>query len=487
MAHVEIVDQSLRDGVQSLWGMRLRAGMVTGVGRHIDRAGYHTVELPSGSFFSVLLRYLHEDPFEAYPHMRGCLPSTRVRGGTRPSSTGRYGISPYSILDFISQYTIQKLGIDGYWIYDCLFDMKEMERRARVVHDAGGDAFPAVMYGISPVHTDEWFAERVRTMVSWGIASGIYVEDAAGILTPERARTLLPALVEAAGELPVELHCHNTTGLAPVNYLIGVEAGVTRLHTCSAPVANGPSLPSIEMTLVNLEAAGHTHDIDSSTLAPVAEHLERVALQEGHPLGVCEEYDARMYEHQLPGGMTGTFRDQLAQHGMEDRMRAVLDEIPRVREELGYPISATPFSQLLGTQAVLNIITGERYSETTDELTLYVLGAYGEPPAPIDPDVKDRILSSKRAKELQNWERPDKTLAEVREEYGGRDLSDEELIRRHFAPVKDIEATRAAGPLRRDYPFRDALPDVIAQALQRSDGTRRLSVRTSDVSIELRR
>ena len=486
MAHVEIIDQTLRDGVQSLWGMRIRAGMVTGAGRHLDRAGYHTVELPSGSFFSVIIRYLREDPIEAYTHMRSCLPNTRVRGGSRPSSTGRYGISPHSILDFISRYTIQRLGIDGYWIYDCLFNMEEMEHRARAVHDAGGIPTPAVMYGISPVHTDAWFATRVREMASWGVAAGIYVEDAAGILTPERARTLLPAIVEAAGELPVELHCHNTTGLAPVNYLIGVESGVKALHTCSAPVANGPSLPSTEMTLLNLTAAGHTHGIDTSTLDPVAEHMERVARQEGHPIGVPEEYDARVYHHQLPGGMTGTFKAQLAQHGMEDRLRDVLDEVPRVREELGYPISATPFSQFVGTQAVLNIITGERYSQTTDEIVLYILGAYGEPPAPIDDNVRDRVLSTSRGQALIGWERPEKTLEQVREEYGGKHLSDDDLFRRHFAPVQDIDAALAAGPVAKDYPTRSSLSEVVRETMGRSSA-RRVELETSSFSLSLRR
>ena len=486
MAHVEIHDQSLRDGPQSLWGMRIRAGMVTEVGPQLDRAGYQGVDVPSGSFFSVIIRYLKEDPIEAFAHIRSCLPNTRIRGGSRPSSTGRDGISPHSILDFITAYTIERLGMDVYWIYDCLFNMPEMEHRARCVHDAGGTAIPAVMYGISPVHTDEWFAARVREMASWGIAKGIYVEDAAGILTPERARTLLPALVEAAGDLPVELHCHNTTGLAPVNYLIGVEAGVKVLHTCSLPVANGPSLPSTEMTLINLAAAGHTHNIDATTLEPVAEHMERVARQEGHPIGVPEEYDRRVYDHQLPGGMTGTFKAQLAQHGMEDRLRDVLDEVPRVREELGYPISATPFSQFVGTQAVLNIITGERYSQTTDEIVLYILGAYGQPPAPIDEDVKDRVLSTKRGKSLIGWERPDRTLEQVREEYGGKDLSDDDLFRRHFAPPEDVDAALAAGPVRKDYPLHSSLSELISEAMERSSA-RHLELQTNGVSLELRR
>jgi oxaloacetate decarboxylase (Na+ extruding) subunit alpha len=248
MAHVEIVDQTLRDGPQSLWGMRIRGGMATVAAAWLDRAGYAAVDVPSGSFFTVQLRYLREDPLETMPHIRRLLGRSKTRCGIRPSSSGRYGISPYSIMDFNVESMV-RMGIDSFWIYDCLYDMRKMERLARVVHAAGADPVPAVMYGISPLHTDEWFADRVREMVSWGVTAAIYVEDALGILTPERARTLLPAIVDAAADVPVELHCHNTTALAPVNYLIGFESGVRRLHTASHAMANGPSLPSTEMAL----------------------------------------------------------------------------------------------------------------------------------------------------------------------------------------------------------------------------------------------
>jgi oxaloacetate decarboxylase alpha subunit len=486
MAHVEIVDQTLRDGPQSLWGMRIRGGMATAIGPLLDRAGYHTADVPSGSFLTVQMRYLREDPLETVPHFIGLLPNTRTRCGLRPSSSGRYGISPYSIMDFYVQ-AMARMGMQSFWIYDCLYDMPEMERLARVVHAAGADPVPAVMYGISPIHTDEWFAARVREMVGWGVTAAIYVEDAAGILKPERARTLLPALVAAAGDVPVELHCHNTTGLAPVNYLIGVEAGVRRVHTASRPVANGPSLPSTEMTLVNLESAGHTHGIDTDTLAPVAQHMAAVARQEGHPLGVCDEYDARIYDHQLPGGMTGTFKAQLAAEGLEDRFDAVLDEIPRVREELGYPVSATPFSQFIGTQALMNVITGERYATTIDELALYVMGAYGSPPAPVDPDVKDRILSTPRGRALAGWKRPELTLDEVRMEYAGTtDVSDDDLFRLHFAPPEDVAATMAAGPMRRDYAFTQTPQQIVEQALEARE-VHQVSVTTAGVTVSLRR
>jgi oxaloacetate decarboxylase alpha subunit len=458
--------------------------MATAVAPLLDHAGYHTADVPSGSFFTVLMRHLREDPLELLPHVLGLLPNTRTRCGLRPSSSGRYGISPYSIMDFYVQ-SMARMGIGSFWIYDCLYDMPEMERLARVVNAAGADAVPAVMYGISPVHTDEWFAARVREMVGWDSTAAIYVEDASGILKPERARTLLPAIVEAAGDVPVELHCHNTTGVAPLNYLIGVECGIRRVHTASRPVANGPSLPSTEMTLVNLESAGHSHGIDPSTLQPVARHMEAIALQEGHPLGACEEYDARIYDHQLPGGMTGTFKAQLAADGLEDRFDAVLDEIPKVRQELGYPVSATPFSQFIGTQALMNVISGDRYATTIDELALYVLGAYGEPPAPIDPDVKDRILSTPRGRALAGWSRPQMTLDEVRMEYAGTtDIGDAELFRLHFAPPEDVAATAAAGPMRRDYVFATTPEQIVARALE-AQQARRVSVRAAGVAIDL--
>ena len=464
--------------------MRLPGGAVTAIAPHLERAGYHTIEAPSGSFFTVVCRYLREDPIEYYDHIRRCLRNSRLRGGTRTSSSGRYGLSPYSLLEFLNTFAIQRLGVNAVWVYDCLFDMVEMERRARVVHTAGGEVIPSVMYGISPVHTDEWFAERVRTMVSWGVASAIYVEDAPGILTPERTKTLIPAIIEAAQGLPVELHCHNTTGLAPLNYLIAADLGVSVLHTCSRPVANGPSLPSIEMMLPNLESAGHTHSINKSTLAPVAEHMERVARQEGQPLGVPNEYDRRAYDHQLPGGMMGSFKAQLAQHGMEDKLDAVLEEIPQVREELGHPVSATPFSQFIGTQAVLNVVSGERYSITIDEIAMFVQGLYGPPASPINQDVKDRVLSTPRGKELTGYQRPDMTLDEVRKEYGGSHISDDDLFRLNYAPPSDIEATRAAGPLRTEYRFVPTLSELIKQAVE-TKRARHVRIRTPKFSLEV--
>lgn len=331
------------------------------------------------------------------------------------------------------------------------------------IHAAGGKALGAIFYGISPVHTDEWFADCVRQMVSWGSVSGIYVEDAPGILTPDRARTLIPALLAAAGDTPVEWHFHNTTAMGAANYMTALELGGSILHTCSEPLANGPSLPSVERMLANLTRLGHTHGIDTTALPPIASHTRGIAEQEGWATSAPTEFDAFAYRHQMPGGMTGTLKAQLAQYDMTDRLNEVLEETVRVRAEMGHPISATPFSQLVGIQSVLNVVTGDRWSVVPDEVVIYLMDKFGTPPAPVDEDVRDKVLGSDHGRQFAGWERPQPTLSELRSQYGGPGVSDEELLLRYMVPTEDIDATRAAGPLNTGYTFTDhtSLPELV--------------------------
>ena len=311
-------------------------------------------------------------------------------------------------------------------------------------------------------------------------------------MTPERAKTLLPALVEAAGAVPVELQCHNTVGVAGLNYLIGVDAGVQVLHTAAGPMANGPSVPSIEQTAENLRWEGHSTRIDLDRVARVSDHLRRVAEHEGHPIGIPREYNVFPYRHQLPGGMTGTLKAQLAQYGMADRFEEVLEEIVRVREDLGHPISATPFSQLMGIQSVLNVVTGERYGTVPDEILVYVLGHLGSPPAPIDEDVLDRMLSTDRGHEMQEWEPPQPTIAELKRQYGDSSMTDEELLRRYLVPLQDVEATRAAGPASRSIQFNgqfqgDQNLDTLIHDLFAGSRLTYAHIETGDTNVTVRR
>lgn len=486
MSTVEFVDQTLRDGQQSLWGMRIRAGMAADVATDIDRTGFRTVDVTGSSMFECMMRYSREDPWEGLDLWRSWMPGSRLRAGSRSNAIAKFGLTPDSLMDLWIR-TLVRHGIQSFWIYDCLYNMDQMRRLCQTAYDAGAEVVPAIMFGISPVHTDQWFVDRVREMVSWGTASAIYVEDAPGILAPERGATLIPALVEAAGEIPVELHCHNTVGVAPLNYLTGLRSGVRIFHTASRPLANGPSLPSTEAMVENLRWLGHEHALDTSRLDPVATHFARVALQEGWPVGTPNEFSTFAYHHQLPGGMTGTLKAQLAQYGMEDRLTEVLEEVVRVRQDLGHPISATPFSQLMGIQSVLNIVTGDRYSMVPDEVIIYTLGHLGEPPAPIDPDVRDRILSSPRAQEYLAWEPEQPTLSELRVRYGDAHMSDEELISRYLVPAEDFEATRAAGRVPATYTFRDATStdELIAAALDLRR-PRYVHIKRGDLDLTLR-
>jgi oxaloacetate decarboxylase alpha subunit len=297
-------------------------------------------------------------------------------------------------------------------------------------------------------------------------------------------RTLVPALQSAIGGKPLEFHSNNLMGTSGLAYVEAVKLGVRILHTASRPMANGASVPSTESVVRNLELLGHEHTIDTRLLAPVAEHFRAVGAATGFPVDQVSEYDLFGAVHQIPGGMTGTLRNQLAQHGMSDRMDEVLTETAAVRRDLGYPIMATPFSQLVGTQAVLNVVAGERYAVVPDEVVAYAAGHYGTPPAPVDADVLDRIMSSPRAAEIVAKAPEEPSLDELRARYGtGTD--DDELILRALLPAQAVDAMRAAGPVRRDYPLSGPELDQV-RALLSATGSPYLRLVTESMDLELK-
>ncbi|MCG3754012.1 carboxyltransferase [Amycolatopsis sp. Poz14] len=484
MAEIQFYDQTFRDGQQSLWGMKMRAQHILPVANDMDNAGFAGVELTGTTIHTVLVREFRENPYEGLDAVSARMPKTPLRGGMRPDTAG-FTLQPDSVID-LSVSVMAAHGISSFWFFDCLFGLDRMERLSKVIGEHGAESVPTVSFALSDVHTDEYFADKVRHFASWEHVDAIMLADEAGVLTPERARTLLPAMIEAAGDVPIELHCHNTTGLAPLNYLIGIDLGLTRIHTASRPLANGPSLPSTEAMLENVTELGHTTNLDAEALARVARHVEFVGKREGYRLGVPEEYRVKTYSTQMPGGMMGTLRAQLAKHGMEHRLQEVLDEVSLVRAEFGYPVMATPFSQFIGTQSVLNVTTGTRYGIVTDEVILYAMGRFGDPPAPMDPNARDRILGTKRAAELAGWTLPQPSLHELRQQYG-RNLSDEELLLRILVPGPAVDAMLAAGPLPRDYPRSDEHPLVATLREAAAATTRCVRVRASGLDIQLSR
>jgi oxaloacetate decarboxylase (Na+ extruding) subunit alpha len=485
--YVDFIDQTLRDGQQSLWGLRLRAFEALPALPHLDRTGFRTIDLTGGGMFTVLLRTFKDDPWENTDLLVANLPNSKLRAATRTISVGAMGFTPDSVVDLWIN-TMSRHGIGSFWIFDCLYDMPKMKRVVDVVREAGSEPAPAIMYGLTDVHTDDFFAARAREMDSWR-APSIYVEDAPGVLTPERATTLLPALQEATPDTPLELHCHTTTGVAQLVYLEGLRHGIDILHTCSRPLANGPSLPSTEAMLDDLGVLGHEHGLDVDQLRPVADHFEAIARASGpgYELGVPNEFNLLPYQHQLPGGMTGSLKKNLSDHGMEARLPDVLAEIPAVRRDLGEPIMATPFSQFVGIQALLNVVNGERYKLVPDEVIQYTMGHYGPLARPVEPDVADRILSSPNASKFENWEQPQPTLGDLRERLGNR-ISDEELLLRALYSPQEVDAAIAARPIRKDprtaaSNIIENIRDLVAEA----SGSRVLSVSRPGLSINLRR
>jgi oxaloacetate decarboxylase (Na+ extruding) subunit alpha len=484
MPHVELLDETLRDGQQSLWGMRMQAGMALPVAGKLDNTGFKVIDATGSSFMEVLVKYCREDPWAGLDLLRGAIRRTPMRGGMRGNAAVSFGVTPDALMDLWIRRLCEH-GVRSFWIYDVLYGIGNFARLARVAKEYDAEVVGTVFFTRSPVHTDEYMAAKAAEIAAVPEIDGVLFYDTAGTLETERLRPLVPLIIEAAAGKPVEFHSNNLMGISGLAYVEAVKAGIRVLHTASRPMANGPSVPSTESVVRNLELMGCEHRIDKSLLPPVAEHFRRVGQAAGYLVDQVSEYDLFNVTHQVPGGMIGTLRAQLDQHGMAHRIEEVLAETGEVRRELGWPIMATPLSQLVGTQAVLNVVTGERYSMIPDEVVAYAVGHYGEPPAPIEPDVLDRIMSSSRAPEIEANPPEQPSLDELRARHGtGGD--DDLLILRALIPESDIEAMRAAGPVRRDFPLSPPEVDEV-RALMASSKARYVRVQTERLAVELRR
>lgn len=485
MAHIRFLDETMRDGQQSLWGMRMQAGMALPVAPIIDRTGYSTISLAGSSLFEVLIRQCREDPWAGLDLLIKAMPHTPLRGGIRSNGSVTFGFTPDSLMDlWMTRLCVH--GIRSWWIYDVLFNIGKMHRLAKLAKTFNCQVAGTMLFTLSPVHDDAYYADKADKLSALPEVDSLLLYDTGGVLDRQRISTLLPAIVARAHGKPIELHSNNMLGQSAKAYMDAIEFGVTVLHTAVRPMANGPSIPSIEVMTRNVEMMGHTHDIDTSLLPPVADHFERVGKAAGYLVNQHYEYDVTALRHQIPGGMMGTLRTQLVQQNMLDRLPDVLAEVATVRRELGYPGMATPFAQLVGTLAVLNIVTGKRYSVVPDEVIQYAAGFYGDPVAPIDPNVLDRIMSMPRTREIlaNPPEQPD--IAELRRRHGtGED--DDELILRALVPAADLDKMRAAGPVRRDYPMLSSPQFERVQRLMKLATAPVVQVRSAELDLTLRR
>jgi oxaloacetate decarboxylase (Na+ extruding) subunit alpha len=450
MAHIEFLDETMRDGQQSLWGLRMRAGMALPVSPLIDKTGFKIIDLTGDGMLDVLTRYCQENYWEGLDLLVASMPNTPVRAGLRANANVTFGITPPALMDLWMRRLCAH-GVRSFWIYDVLLGLDNMLRLAKVAKEANAQVAAAIMFALSPVHTDEFFIAKAKALAESPDVDSLLLYDTAGVLEKERLQSLVPGLVAIAGGKPIEFHSNNLLGMSAKAYLDAIDLGVTVIHTASRPMANGPSVPSTEIMARNILLGGHTHDLDEQYFQPVADHFEAVGKAAGYLVNQYAEYDAFSIAHQIPGGMMGTFKAQLAQHKMMDKLPQVLDEVAAVRRDLGYPGMATPFSQLVGIQAVLNVVTGKRYGTVPDEVIQYAAGFYGDPVAPVDANVLDRIMAAPRAKEVLAHPPESPSLEDLKKQYDTED--EDELIYRAFLPQANIDKMRAAGPVRRDYPL----------------------------------
>jgi len=484
VAHVDFLDETMRDGQQSLWGMRMQAGMALPVSPLIDRTGFRVIDLAGSSLMEVLIKHARENPWEGLDLLVNSMPRTRLRGGMRSNASVTFGVTPDSLMDLWMRQ-LNEHGIRSFWIYDVLYNIDKMHRLAKIAKEYGSEVAGSIMFVMSPVHTDDYFAEKAGRMAASPDVDTILLYDTAGVLDKERLRTLVPAIQAKIGGKPMEFHANNILGLSGRAYLDAVDLGITILHTASRPMANGPSVPSTESVVKNLELLGHTHDLDTSLFKPVADHFEAVGKAAGFLVNQFNEYDVLSVEHQIPGGMTGTLKAQLAQHNMSDKLDEVLEETATVRRELGYPGMATPFSQLVGTLAVLNIVTGKRYSVIPDEVIQYAAGYYGETVAPIEPDVLDRIMTSPRAREVLDSPPEQPSIEDLQKRYGTTDP--DELILRALVPEPALKKMWQSGPVKTTYPLLSSPELDRVRKLLRIANLPLLQIRSAEMNLTLRK
>jgi len=442
---VEIVDTTTRDGNQSLWSATgLTTPDVLAVAPTLDRVGFHALDFTSSTHMAVSVRFHREDPWERIRLVSQAMPRTPLSFIT----TGMRFISWVPADEEVMRLAFRcvvRNGIRRFHIADPSNDVARLRRLAAMAKSEGVDeVVVGLTYSVSPVHTHAYYAERAEALADCAEMDRMYLKDPGGLVTPDAVRELAPHFLRGAGGRTIELHSHCTIGLAPFVYMEGLRAGFRVLHTALAPLARSTSNPAAESTLANLVAEGFAHDLDVDALEEASGYFRELARAKGLPVGQPQEFDATYYRHQLAGGMVTTTKRMLEELRRPELFDAVLEEVGRVRAEMGYPIIVTPVSQLVATQAARNVIDGERWANVSDETIRYFLGHYGDPAAPLDPEIVDRVLSRPRASELRHLE--PLHLDGARDRFGPR-ISDEELLLRLTMPEEQVEAMLAAPPV----------------------------------------
>jgi pyruvate carboxylase subunit B len=391
---VKIMDTTLRDAHQSLIATRLRTEDMLPILEKMDEVGFYSLECWGGATFDAAMRYLCEDPWDRLRKIRERVRKTPLQMLLRGQNL--LGYRHYSD-DIVKRFIPQcvKNGIDIIRIFDALNDIRNMELAIKIAKDAGAIVQGAICYTISPVHTIESFVELAVKLEELG-CDVICIKDMSGIISPQAAYDLVLALKKNL-HVPVHLHTHSTSGMGMVSYYAACQAGVDIIDCAFSPFAGGTSQPPLEPMVACLKGTPYDPGFDLEKLVEIGYYWLKVREKyQALITPVAERPDVSVLIHQIPGGMITNLYSQLKEQRAVDRYREVLEEVPRVREDLGYPPLVTPTSQIVGTQAVLNVLMGERYKKVTEEVKRYCLGYYGKPPAPIKEEVLKKVIGDEK-------------------------------------------------------------------------------------------
>lgn len=420
---ISITDTVLRDAHQSLMATRMSIEDMLPVLGELDQAGYYSLEMWGGATFDSCIRFLNEDPWERLRTIKKHMKNTKLQMLLRGQNILGYKHYSDEVVDLFVKKSIEN-GIDIIRVFDALNDYRNIQTSINSIKKYGGHAQAAIVYTISPIHTVDYYVQLAKKYQELG-ADSIAIKDMSGILLPKVTKELVEALKENV-DLDIIIHTHSTSGMAELNYIEGIRAGATRVDTAISSFSGGTSQPPTESVAMALENLGFDTGLNFESLEKIAAHFANVR-KKYIENGIFDTKllipDVKTLIYQVPGGMLSNLLLQLKQQNNEHRFKEVLEEVPNIRKDLGYPPLVTPMSQMVGTQAVFNVILGERYKMTPIEIKDYVSGNYGLPPAAISDEVTDLIL--KGSEPLKNTL---KTYSEYRKEIGGLANTEEDVL-----------------------------------------------------------
>ena len=456
---VQFMETVLRDANQSLIATRLPFDVYEPILDKIDQAGYYSVECWGGATFDVCLRYLNEDPWERLKKLRKKLPNSKLQMLLRGQNILGYKHYPDDVVRKFVEYSV-KDGIDIIRIFDALNDITNMKVAIEETIKHGALASGTISYTTSPVHTLENYVKMVKELKEMGVGS-ICIKDMAGIMGPQEAYDLVSAIKDAV-DLPIDLHTHSTTGLAFMTYLKAVEAGVDVIDTAISPFSGGTSQPATETMAYALKQLGYEVTTDDKILKEIADFFKPIRdgyIADGTLMPKSLTTDTQCLTYQVPGGMLSNLLSQLKMMNALDRFDEALVETPKVRKDLGYPPLVTPTSQMVGVQAVQNVLAGERYKNVSKEIVAYCRGEYGKTPAPIDPEVMKKVLGDEKPLQGRYADTLEPMFEKTKAELGDTARNDEDVLSYIAFPQlseKYFEKRKAAEENKATYTIEEA-------------------------------